>query len=190
MRATLGLFTLLPTLAHGQLPIGQQKSERFGILVSGLDSAAPVAESLIEQMNASKPFQTVGKDDASKVVVLISCMARKQSDPFGCLYVAHYNGANFKTFLGSGLYLATTAEEAARNFLGSIAQDIVERFEDTNEENLKQALEACLLPTETKGNGPDPLQKQWREAVDAGPIGHEGCPTNSLLKYVRQAEFR
>jgi hypothetical protein len=153
--ATLALLALLPILASGQ-----PKSEKFTIFVTGLDSAVRVTQSLIKMMNASKPFQAVGKDDASKVVVLVSCMARKQTDPFGCMYVAHYNGATFKTFLGGGLYLASSAEEVASNFLGSIAQDIVERFEDTDKENLKQALEACLLLTDTKCNVPNPLQNE------------------------------
>jgi hypothetical protein len=148
------LFTLLPILANGQ-----QKYEKVAVFVSGLDSAAPVAESLIKLMSASKPFEAVGKDATSKVVVLVSCMARKQTDPFACLYVAQYNGVVFKTFFGAGLYVSTTAEAVATNFLGSIAQDIVERFNDTDKENLKQALETCLLLTDTKCNVPDPLQK-------------------------------
>jgi len=32
-----------------------------------LDSAAPVAQSLIKQMNATKPFEAVGQKDPSKV---------------------------------------------------------------------------------------------------------------------------
>lgn len=155
MSATLGLFTLLPILANGQ-----EKYEKFAIFITGLDSAAPVAESLIKLVNASKPFQAVGKNDDSKAVVLVSCMPRKQTDSFGCLYVIQYNGATFKTFFGAGLYVATTAEAVATNFLGSIAQDILERFEDTDKENMKQALETCLLLTDTKCNVPERLQKE------------------------------
>jgi hypothetical protein len=47
--------------------------------------------------------------------------------------------------------------------LGSIAADIVERFDDTDKDNLKETLEACLLLTTAKCNVPDPLQKELGE---------------------------
>ena len=93
--------------------------------------------------------------------MLISCMPRKQTDPFVCMYVSHYNGATFKTFLGGGLFFSASAEEVSDNFLGSIAQDIVERFDNTSTDNLRQALESCLLMTDSKCNVPDPLQKEF-----------------------------
>ena len=139
----------------------QDKSDKFAIFVIGLNDAEPVAQSLIEQMNASKPFQAVGKNDSSKVVVLVSCIDRKATEPFVCMYVSHLNGATFKTFLGGGLFFATTADAVATNFLGSIAEDIVERFDDTDKNNLRDALQACLLLTDTKCNVPDPLQKEF-----------------------------
>jgi hypothetical protein len=128
----LASFAFL-ALAVSALP--QDKSDKFAVFVSGLDSAAPVAQSLIKQLNASKPFEAVRQKEPSKVVVLVSCMTRKQTDPFACLYVSHLNGATFKTFLGAGLFVATTAEAVATNFLGAIAQDIVERYEDTDRES-------------------------------------------------------
>lgn len=128
--------------------------------MTGLDDAAPVTQSLIKKLNESKPFEAVTKGDPSKVVVLISCMARKQTDPFVCMYVSQYNGAAFKTFLGGGLFFSASADAVASNFLGSIAQDIVERFDSTNTDNLRQALESCLLMTDSKCNVPDPLQKE------------------------------
>jgi hypothetical protein len=111
-------------------------------------------------MNASKPFQAVAKSDDSKAVVLVHCLPRKETDPFGCLYVIQYNGATFKTFFGAGLGAAQTAEAMATQFLGSIAGDIAERFNDTEMENMKQALETCLLLTDTKCNVPERLQKE------------------------------
>ena len=48
----------------------------------------------------------------------------------------------------------------ATQFLGSIANDIVDRFGDTDKENMKQALETCLLRTDTKCNVPERLQKE------------------------------
>jgi hypothetical protein len=152
------IFAILTLAVSGR---SQEKSDKFAIFVTGLDSAAPVAQSLIKLMNASKPFEAVGQKDPSKVVVLVSCMPRKESGPLACMYVSHYNGPSFKTFLGAGMFFATTAEMVAMNFLGSIAQDIVERYDKTNIDNLREGLEVCLLLTDTKCNVPDPLQKEF-----------------------------
>jgi hypothetical protein len=126
-----------------------------------MGDAFPVAQSLIKQLNASKPFVAVGKNDESKAVVLVTCMARKPADPFACMYVLHFNGPTFKTFMGGGIYFATGAELVATNFLGAIAQDIVERYADMNLDNLRQGLDSCLLMTDSKCNVPDPLQKEF-----------------------------
>jgi hypothetical protein len=136
----------------------QEKSDKFAIMVSGMDDAAPVAEALMKRMRETKPFEPVGPKDDSKVIVSIHCIERKESQPFFCMYVSHLNGASSKTFLGGGLFGAKTAAEVADNFLVSISQDIVERFDDANKQNLRDGLEACLLLTETKCNVPDPLQ--------------------------------
>jgi len=159
MRKSIALVVAILALAG--TAGSQEKSEKFAIFVTGLESAAPVAQSLIKQMNASKPFEAVGQKDPSKVVVLVSCMPRKESGPFACMYVSHYNGPSFKTFLGAGMFFATTAEMVATNFLGSIAQDIVERYDKANIDNLREGLEVCLLLTDTKCNVPDPLQKEF-----------------------------
>jgi zinc transporter ZupT len=152
---------LLAFLAFAVSASPQEKSDKFAVFVTGLDDAAPVTQSLIKKLNESRPFEAVTKEDPSKVAVLISCMSRKQTDPFVCMYVSHYNGATFKTFLGGGLFLSASADAVASNFLGSIAQDIVERFDSTNTDNLRGALESCLLLTDAKCNVPGPLQKEF-----------------------------
>jgi hypothetical protein len=63
--------------------------------------------------------------------------------------------------MGGGLFFSTGAELVASNFLASIAQDVVERYSDTNLDNLRQGLESCLLMTDSKCNVPDPLQKEF-----------------------------
>lgn len=83
-----------------------------------------------------------------------------QEVPFVCMYVSQYNGAAFKTFLGGALPVAKDADEIASRFLSSIAQDIVERYNDADKENLRQGLEACLFLTDSKCNVPTPLQKE------------------------------
>ena len=140
----------------------QEKSNKFAIFVTGLNDAAPVAKSLIKKLNASKPFEVVGKNNSAKVVVLVTCSSRsKQTDPFLCMYVAHFNGPAFNTFLGGGMWAATSADAVSDNFLVSIVQDIVERFDDTSKDNLREALQACLLMTDSKCNVPDPLQREF-----------------------------
>src|ERR1039458_2639069 len=84
----------------------QEKSDKFPIFVTGLDDAAPVAQSLIKKLNASKPFEVVGKNDIAEVVVLVTCYSRKQTDPFLCMCVTHFNGPAFKTFMGGGMFAA------------------------------------------------------------------------------------
>jgi len=154
---------LLAFLALAVCAYSQEKSDKFAVFVTGLDDAAPVTQSLIKKLNESKPFEAVTKNDSSKVVVLVSCMPRKQAEAFICMYVSHFNGAALKTFLGGGLFFSMSADAVANDFLGSIAQDIVERFNNTNIENLRQALEACLLMTDSKCNVPTPLQSEFGE---------------------------
>ena len=51
--------------------LAAQDDGKFAVFVIGLGSATPVAQSLIKQMNDSKPFKAVGKFDDSKVGDLI-----------------------------------------------------------------------------------------------------------------------
>lgn len=152
---------LFAFLALAAVASPSEKSDKVSVFVTGLGDAAPGAQSLIKKLNESKPFEAVTKNDTSKVVVLISGMSRQRTDPFACMYVSHYNGATFKTFLGGGLFFSTNADAVANNFLASIAQDILERFETSNTDNLRQALESCLLMTDSKCNVLDPLQKEF-----------------------------
>lgn len=139
----------------------QQSPEKFGVFVVGSSDAdaGPVAKSLIQKLQASKPFAAVSKD-VSKVVVMVSCMPRKQTDPFVCMYVSELNGATFKTFLGGGLYFALKADDVADNFLAALAADMVERYDQTSKDNIKQSLETCLFLTESRCNVPEVLQKE------------------------------
>jgi hypothetical protein len=159
MKSRFAIFLAVVFFALPANP--QDKSDKFAVFVTGLNDAAPVAQSLIKKLNASKPFEVVGKDDTAKVVVLVSWYSRKQTDPFLCMYVAHFNGPTFKTFLGGGMWVGTSVDAVSDNFLASIAQDIVERFDSTSKENLREALQACLLMTDSKCNVPDPLQKEF-----------------------------
>src|SRR5580698_728079 len=109
-------LTLLFVLGMFWSAFPQAKSEKFGLFVTGASDAEPVVKALTKALNESKPFEVVSKND-SKVAVLVSCMSRQKTEPFVCMYVASFNGAAFQTFMGGGLYIATTAEIEAVNFL-------------------------------------------------------------------------
>ena len=156
-RTASALFVFFALAASASPP---DEPHKLAVFVTGIDDATPVAQSLAKKLNESKPFEAATKKDPSQVVVLISCMVRKQEEPFVCMYVSHYNGATFKTFLGGGLFFSASADAVADNFLASIAQDIVERLDSANRDNLKEALEGCLLLTDSKCNVPDLLQKE------------------------------
>jgi hypothetical protein len=144
--------------------VPQEKNEDFLVYVVGGDSAAPIVKALKKKFSTTKPFGVATKDDVSKVVVLVSCMDHdKEGVPYACMYVLSLNGAAFKTFMGGGLYLAMTPESMATNFLPSIAQDIIERFDKTNKDNLRDSLKSCLFLTDTKCNVPGPLQEELGE---------------------------
>lgn len=153
----VGLVLILAFISSAQ-----EKPEKFAIYLSGEEGpAALVVKSLTKLMNASKPFEVVGPKDPLKLAVLISCMDKPTAEvPFVCMYVSQYNGAAFKTFMGGGLSVFKNVEDVANQFLGAIAQDVVERYNDTDKQNLRQGLEACLFLTDSKCNVPNPLQKE------------------------------
>jgi hypothetical protein len=142
-------------------PDKSSKSEKFAIYVVGGDDSSAVAQSLIKKMRDSKPFEPVSKEDVSKAIVLVECMHRDKPEiPFACMYMLHLNGIASKTLVGGGLYISQTADIMSDNLLAAIAQDIVERWEETNKRNLKETLEGCLFLTDAKCNVPAPLQDE------------------------------
>jgi hypothetical protein len=153
----LAALVATPTFAQGKGD--KPPTEKFALFVFGGDDASVVTKVLVQKVNDSKPFIAVSKDDASKATVLVDCMHRdKPEQPFVCMYVSHYNGAAFKTMLGAGEYVSQTADDMANNLLAAIAADIVERWDETDKTNLREALEACLFLTDSKCNVPTPLQ--------------------------------
>jgi hypothetical protein len=144
--------------------IPQQQNGDFLVYVVGMGPAEPVVKALKKKFSTSKPFALATKDDVSKVIVLVSCMDHdKDGSPYACMYVLSLNGAAFKTFMGGGMWVAMTPDLVADNFLTSIAQDIVERFDNTNKDNLRDSLKSCLFLTDTKCNVPKPLQQEFGE---------------------------
>lgn len=164
MRKLLAILSVLLFLFVGPAIPQQKPDEAFLVYVVAQGPAEPIGKALKKRLSVSKPFGVATKDDVSKVVVLVSCMDHdKEGLPYACMYVLSLNGSAFKTFMGGGLYLAMTPDDVATNFLKSMAQDIVERFENTNKENLRDALKSCLFLTDTKCNVPTPLQQEFGE---------------------------
>jgi hypothetical protein len=52
------------------------------------------------------------------------------------------------------------ADDMADNLLAAVAQDIVERFNNTAKDNVRQSLESCLFLTDSKCNVPEQLQAE------------------------------
>jgi len=143
--------------------------EKFPVFVTGSDDAAPVVKSMFKAANQLGMDLVTDKGQA-KVLVLINCLSAKESGGvFVCMYVSHYSGANSQTFLGGGLQVQTSADLISDHFLSSILQDILERFDGTAEKSVTEALETCLMLTDSKCMVPGPLQKDLgKEALTLG----------------------
>ncbi len=114
-----------------------------------------------------KQFTLVSnKDSEPGLLVTADCLPRKQkTDPFACFYTTHYSGGTSKTFMGGGIYIATTSDEEADNFLASIAQDIVERWNNMIRANAIETLEGCLFLTQSSCKVPDSLEAELKTKI-------------------------
>ncbi|MBZ5707412.1 MAG: hypothetical protein LAN63_18865 [Acidobacteriia bacterium] len=114
-----------------------------------------------------KQFTLLGnKDSEPSLLLTVDCLPRKQkTGAFACFYTAHYAGGTSKTFMGGGIYAATTSDEVADNFLASIAQDIVERWDGMVRANAIENLEACLFLTQSSCKVPDPLEPELKTKI-------------------------
>lgn len=106
------------------------------------------------------------KDFDNGLVIMADCLPQKQkTDAFACFYTSHYAGLASKTFMGGGIYVGATSDSVAANFLGSIAQDITERWKEMNRANLIESLEACLFLTQSSCKVPDVLEPELKTKV-------------------------
>jgi hypothetical protein len=96
-------------------------------------------------------FQVVSTEDSSMALIFQSdCMARNsEHDAYVCFYTLHYSGPNGKTFMGSGVDAAKSADEIADAFLSSMSQDIIEQVNKAMRTNAIESLESCLLLTQS-----------------------------------------
>jgi len=90
-----------------------------------------------------KQFTLVdSKDTELSLLVTSDCILRIQkTESFACFYTTSYAGETTKTFMGGGIYAASTADEVADNFLASAAQNIVERWNQMVRDNAVDHLE-------------------------------------------------
>jgi len=113
-----------------------------------------------------KQFTLVSNNDSeSGLVITADCMPRKPKEAFTCFYTSHYAGMAGKTFMGGGIYIGVTPDEIADNFLASIAQDVVERWNSTVRNNNIESLEACLFLTQSSCKVPDQLEPELKTKI-------------------------
>jgi hypothetical protein len=136
------------------------------------DTTNPSSKALMTALRskiASHPKQFTlveSKDSELSLIVTADCVPLKQkTDPFTCFYTSTYAGGTTKTFMGGGIYEAATADIVADDFLASIAQDVVERWNDMIRANAAENLEACLMLTQSSCKVPDPLVPELKTKI-------------------------
>jgi hypothetical protein len=104
---------------------------RVATITNETTPASKAVMTALRSKIASHPKQFTlvdSKDPEVSLLVTLDCIPQSQkTDPFDCFYTTSYAGGTTKSFMGGGIYEATTADAAADNFLSAIAQDIVER---------------------------------------------------------------
>ena len=101
------------------------------------DESTPSSKAVMTDLRSKisshpKQFTLVSSKDSDQgLIVTADCLPQKQkTDSFVCFYTSPYAGGTSKTFMGGGIYAAASSDEVADNFLASIAQDVVERWNE------------------------------------------------------------
>jgi hypothetical protein len=133
------------------------------------DETTPSSKALMTDLRSKigghpKLFALVSnKDSDPGLLITADCLPQKQkTDAFVCYYTSHYVGGTSKTFMGGGIYGAATPDEVADNFLASIAQDVVERWNGMLRSNAIETLESCLFLTQSSCKVPDALESELK----------------------------
>jgi hypothetical protein len=136
------------------------------------DESTPSSKAVMTDLRSKisshpKVFTLVSNKDSDQgLVVTADCLPQKQkTDPFVCFYTSHYVGGTSKTFMGGGIYAASTSDEVADNFLASIAQDVAERWNEMVRSNAIEALESCLFLTQSSCKVPGKLSTELKANV-------------------------
>jgi hypothetical protein len=130
-------------------------------------SSKAVMTDLTKISSHPKQFTLVSSKDSDQgLIVTADCLPQKQkTDSFVCFYTSHYAGGTSKTFMGGGIYAAATSDEVADNFLASIAQDVVERWNEIVRSNAVEGLESCLFLTQSSCKVPETLVPELKTKV-------------------------
>jgi hypothetical protein len=160
MRPVILVLLFASASAWGQIKVSTVTDE-------STESSKTVMADLRSKFAAHpKQFTLSTKDSDSGVVITADCLPRTQkTGAFACFYTSHYIGGTSKTFMGGGIYAATTSDEVADNFLASIAQDIAERWNNMIRANAIESLEACLFLTQSSCKVPDPLEPELKTKI-------------------------
>jgi len=67
--------------------------------------------------------------------------------------------------MGGGIYVGTTSNEVADNFLASITQDIAERWKNMIRTNAIESVEACLFLTQSSCKVPEPPEPELKTKI-------------------------
>jgi hypothetical protein len=161
MKTSLCIVFLLTTSLWGQIKVATITD------VTTPSSKAVMLAFRSKISSHPKQFTIVDtKDSELSLIVQADCMPQKQkTDPFTCFYTSEYAGGTTKTFMGGGIYEAATADMVADNFLASVAQDIVERWNGMIRANAVENLEACLMLTQSSCKVPDPLVPELKSKI-------------------------
>jgi hypothetical protein len=162
-KATVSVFVSLFSLASAW---GQIKVSTIA------DESTPSSKAVMTDLRGKIAGQpklftlTSTKDFDHGLVTIADCMAQKQkTDAFVCSYTTHYAGAASKTFMGGGIYVGTTSNEVADNFLASITQDIAERWKNMIRTNAIESVEACLFLTQSSCKVPEPPEPELKTKI-------------------------
>jgi hypothetical protein len=114
-----------------------------------------------------KQFLLVDTNNAElNLLVTTDCIPReKNTESFKCFYTSSYAGGTTKNFMGGGIYEAATSDDITDNFLSSIAQDVVERWNSMIRANAIENLEACLFLTQSSCKVPDSLVPELKTKI-------------------------
>ncbi len=152
-------FTILTsTLALGQIEVSTITDENTG-------SSKAVMTALRSKIGSRPKLFTLvtNKNSDPGLLIMADCLPQeKKTDAFVCFYTSHYAGSTSKTFMGGGIYEAATSDEVADNFLASIAQDVVERWNEMVRTNAIESLESCLFLTQSNCKVPHSLESELK----------------------------
>lgn len=163
------LALILSLVFYSAMGVAKDQSIKMSTVTDGSEPASAEMMKLFRQKIGAHPnlFTLLNNDDASVGLLFTAdCMPRQTTnESFVCFYTTHYVGGTSKTFMGGGVYVAKTASDVADNFVSSVAQDIVERWNQIRRTNAIEELESCLFLTQSSCAVPEILAPELKTKV-------------------------